>query len=260
MAASRAKRSNEWSWARLDTSKPVWVADVVRDGTLQVRSKIIPAVASKYAHEMKAGALFPPLELGKVEGKLFLLDGWHRYEAAVLINGNETVEAVVRTMTLHEAIWAAASANLTQGQGLTSKEKRNVLNAYIKARKHKLGGSDRKSYRDIGKELFIKVGTLYRWMQLDHPALFKLMAKPHIIKTSAEPPTAPDLGPEHKRRASQALVEAKYSYDSLRDPEDRFRVIEEVKDMLVLMEQEEHSEPWETAQWGLHTTTMQKPA
>lgn len=240
----KPKRSTEWPWEVSDSSRVVDATTIVRDASLQARVRMLPPVAKKYAHEMQAGVKFPPVSLADVGGVLYLLDGWHRMEAAATINGHAAVEATVRTMSKAEAGWEAAVANLKHGQGYTSRDKRNVLSAYIKARKHKTGNDIVKSYRDIGAELGIKLGTLYRWMEADHPHTFKAMGKDGTPRENSGPPEI-DPDPEAVRRAQQALRDLRHYSDSLLSPAARFDLIGETLRMVEQMKLKPHIE----AEW-----------
>lgn len=241
MEAKKAKRGADWPWKITDESRAVNASDIVRDEGLQTRQKMIPDLVKKYADEMQAGHEFPPIMLGRVGGKMLLLDGWHRLEAASITNGREAVEAIIREMTPTQATWAACEANLTHGQGYSSREKRNVLKMFIKSKQHMQGGRIAMSYRDISAKLGIKLGTLYRWMELDHPRTFKAMAKDAPEMKLSEPPTI-DHDPENVRRAQQALRDALNYCNGLRCPEKRFELIEEAQRTVEQMRQKEYRE------------------
>lgn len=237
----KPKRTPDWPWETSDSSRVVDAAAIVRDASLQARVRMLPPVAKKYANEMQAGVKFPPVSLADVGGVLYLLDGWHRMEAAAAINGHTGVEATVRAMSKAEAAWEAAAANLKHGQGYTPRDKRNVLSAYIKARKHKAGSDIVKSYRDIGAELGIKLSTLYRWMEADHPHTFKAMGKEGTPRENSGPPEI-DPDPETVRRAEQALRELRHYSDSLLSPAARFDLIEETLRMVEQMKLKPNAE------------------
>lgn len=222
----KPKRAPDWPWEVSEESRAVDAAAIVRDVSLQARERMLPPLAKKYANEMQAGVKFPPVSLADVGGTLYLLDGWHRTEAAAVINGHSAVEATVRTMSKAEAGWGAAAANLKHGQGYAARDKRKVLWAYIKAGKHKAGREIVKSYRDIGAELGIKLSTLYRWMEKDHPHTFRAMGKDGTPRENAGPPDI-DPDPENTRRAQQTLRDLRYYSDSLLSPAARFDLIEE---------------------------------
>lgn len=222
----KPKRTPDWPWEVSDESRAVDAAAIVRDTAFQVRAKMLPQTAKKYANEMQAGVKFPPVALADVGGVLYLTSGWHRMEAAAVFNGHSAVEATVRKMSKAEALWEAAAANLKHGQPYSSREKRNVLRAYIKAGKHKAGGEIVKSYRDIGADLGIKLTTLHNWMKADHPATFRVMGKDGTPRENSGPPEI-DPDPETVRRAQQTLRDLRHYSDSLLSPAARFALIEE---------------------------------
>lgn len=237
----KPKRGPDWPWEVTETSKVVEAAAIVLDPSLQARGKPIPTLARKYAHEMQAGAKFPPISLADVGGKLYLISGWHRMDAAVFFNGADVVEATVRPMSKADAGWEAAAANLKQGQGYTQGDKRNVLRLYIKARKHKVGSEIVKSYRDIGAELGVKPSTLHRWMEKDHPATFRAMGRDGTPRENSGPPEI-DPDPETIRRAQQTLRDLRHFSDSLLSPAERFDLIEETLRMVEQMKLKAHVE------------------
>lgn len=240
----KPKRTPDWPWEVSDVSCGVDVAAIKRDTAFQVRAKMLPETARRYAHEMQAGVKFPPVSLADVDGVLYLFSGWHRLEAAAAINGHSAVEATVHTMSKAEALWEAAAANLKHGQPYSSREKRNVLRAYIKAGKHKAGREIVKSYRNIGAELGIKHTTLYRWMEKDHPHTFKAMGKEGTPRENAGPPEI-DPDPETLRRAEQALRDLRHYSDSLLSPAARHNLIEETLRMVEQMKLKPNAE----AEW-----------
>ncbi|MHB1214090.1 MAG: hypothetical protein ACYCY9_03795 [Thiobacillus sp.] len=240
---TKPKRATDWPWAVTPESKVIPAADIKKDDALQVRTKLDMGQARKYAHEMKAGMKFPPVVIASIDGVSVLVDGWHRMEAAVLINGQEAIEATITLMTRAEATWEAAKANLTHGQPYKAKEKRNVLRAYIKAGKHKEGRRIVLTYRDISAELGIKIGTLHRWMEADHPHTFRAMGKDDNHTEPAEPPVV-DTDPENLRRAQQALREALAYCDALGSPQRRFEVIAAAEEVAEKMKRKEHAEPY----------------
>jgi hypothetical protein len=77
---------------------------------LQIRKGTDFATVRRYSREMKSGAVFPPILAAKVGMNIYIIDGHHRYEAAVRA-GLGALKAIVRTMTLREAIREAFKSN-----------------------------------------------------------------------------------------------------------------------------------------------------
>ena len=242
MKRPRGKRSDNWPWQAGGGSVAVRAADITRSEEFQIRVKgTLPGVVKKYADEMHCGQKFPPVSLAQIDGKLFLVEGWHRFEAAHINLGHENLEAVITPMKWREAKAVASRANATQGQGLTSADKRRRLSLFLQAGLHKVGGEIAMSYRDLEQELGIKRSTLHRYMELDHPVTFKAMAKDDTQSREAEPPQI-DRDPENLRRTSQALRDALAACDALRDPELRQQAIDEAERVIVQMKLKEHFE------------------
>lgn len=241
MSAKRVKRADDWPWKQPEGSRPVDVESITRDPALQVRAGIDPATARKYANDMKAGAEFPPVELAETEdGTLLLVDGWHRMEAAHVINGQRAVEATTRAASRQEAAGWACMANLTHGKQLSDRDKRRALALYITARKHRTADG-LKSYREISRDLLIKLGTLYRWMEKDHPKIARAMAQDRPGNADAEAPLIRDTEPETIRRIEQALRDTLALYGKLRTPNQRGKAVLAGKELLAEMQQAEHT-------------------
>jgi hypothetical protein len=154
------------------------ISDIAVRDDWQVRNKIDAATVNNYKTIYKNGGALPPIQVARVDGALRLVDGWHRLEALKLL-GQTDVDATIFDATMSEARWAAASANLSHGLPLKSKEVRNVFNAYITARRHYKTNGRVKSYRDMEADLGHRVSyrTLNTWMKKDHPKIAKAMAE-----------------------------------------------------------------------------------
>lgn len=242
MKKPRAKRGPDWPWLVTEESKPIHVGEIIRDKAFQVRLKEVPGLAKKYADEMQCGHKFPAVSIADVEGKMYLVDGWHRIDAAAERIGSPTVEAVIRKMSWRDAIGTASEANATHGHGLSQADKRKKLDMHIKAGKHKKGGEIVQSYADLSTYLGIKKTTLYRWMEKDHPVTFRKMQKDATQKRDAEPPERVDHDPENIRRAQEALRQALHHCDLLGDPEKRQTIIDEAERMIEQMKLKEYHE------------------
>jgi len=145
--------------------------DILRDDSLQVRTRVEPKTVRQYSEAMRGGAEFPPITLARIDGSLFLVDGWHRFEAAMANNEN-SIWAYVFVMTFDEAKWQAAKANTQHGLPLKTKEYREVFRAFIDSEQHRQG---RKlmPYREIAKRIGKGFSTVRNWMKADYPQLFK---------------------------------------------------------------------------------------
>ena len=168
---------------------PQWTEEwVPRDsvhlmGDLQVRRKLNPGAVKRYREMHAAGQVAPPPLVARVKEPtgpvLYLVDGWHRWEAGALQTvggyGGGEVLVSVACMTLAEARWEAARANLAHGVPLKPGELRQVLRAFIKAGKHRKGRGEVMSYRELAVQIGKPHTTVYRWVREDFPSLARSM-------------------------------------------------------------------------------------
>ena len=152
----------------------VLIADLVRDGRLQVRSRMDQRTVNSYARAMTMDREFPPVTVAHVGGALYLVDGWHRV-AAVEVNKGETVEARVEVMTWAEAQRVAFTANLEHGLPLRPAEKREVFRKYMKAGLWRNHQGRPKSSREIASDLagMMTHTTVLNRIRADFPKLAK---------------------------------------------------------------------------------------
>lgn len=218
------------------TETLVDIADIVTRADWQVRGRIDEATVRSYAGIMRGGGAMPPVSIARIEGALYLVDGWHRLEAAKL-NG----EASVSDMSEKEARWAAAQANLTHGLPLKPRELRTVFKAYVGSGRHRDGVRFR-SYREIAGDLANRVGhtTVRNWMQRDFPSVFTAMGGYDPIAEAGGPRDAPPvITPLDRAKASldQAAAEARRL-----SPEDRKALLDHLRDVEKLVAE---ATPWQ---------------
>ena len=99
----------------------------------------------------------PPIRVARLDGGLYLVDGWHRVTAA-RVRGMSEIEAEVdeKLTTESEARIAAFKANIKHGLFLDNKQKREWFNAIKDLRPDW-------STREWGKELGVNHSTIVRW-------------------------------------------------------------------------------------------------
>jgi transposase len=147
------------------------IHDILRDDSLQVRQRVDPRTVHKYAEAMRADAEFPAVTLAHIDGSLYLVDGWHRINAA-LVNNQHLIWADVFEMTFDEARWYAAKANTEHGLPLKTKELREVFRAFIETNQH-MQGQRLMPYREIAKWIGKGYSTVRNWIRADYPRLFE---------------------------------------------------------------------------------------
>lgn len=97
----------------------------ISSGT-QSRVKLDEDVIAEYAEKMKAGAKFPPVKVYNDGIENYLADGFHRYFAVKKL-GKTSIDAVVVSGTLREAILYSVSVNDEHGLRRTNEDKRNSV-------------------------------------------------------------------------------------------------------------------------------------
>lgn len=96
------------------------------DGGTQTRAKFNQEVIEEYADAMKAGVLFPPVEVFYDGQVYWLADGFHRLAAADLA-GLRTIPVDLRQGTRREAVLFSVGANAAHGLRRTNADKRQSV-------------------------------------------------------------------------------------------------------------------------------------
>lgn len=220
------------------------IADIVTRSDWQVRAQIDPGIVRSYATVTRTGGTLPPIQVARINGALYLVDGWHRLEAAKL-NGEAFICAEVADMSEEEAQWAAARANLSHGLPLKPREVRTVFRAYVRSRQHR-DGRRFKSYREIAADHANRVGhtTIRNWMRQDFPSVFRAMG---------EDSGRPDGGEAQGIPVITALARAKASLDQAAaearalNEEDRRELLRHLREIEAKIPD---GRPWEPAEDG----------
>lgn len=249
MVTTKAKRTDNWPWKAEGNSQPVRADAITLSKEFQIRVKgTVPGTVKKYADEMRLGQKFPPIELAEIKGKLYLINGFHRHEAAFIMLGHECLEAVVTQMTKTEAKAAASRANVTQGEGLKTADKRNRLRLYIQGRLNRKPDGSLQSYRELEKILGVPKSSIERYMKEDHPSTARLMSKDDPANHSGEPPQI-NTDPINLRRAHQALRGALEYADNLLDPRARWEVICAAEACIAKMKEADYTDMTNPDHW-----------
>ena len=150
-----------WSWRKLGL-------DAVQcDKRFQPRvDGVSQPLVNKYAWDLKRGDLFPPILVGRVGKGLYVLDGFHRVEAARMAGLNE-ISARVAPMREETAVWVAIEANATHGKNLSGKDKRHCFERYCATERHLRPDGTIKSLRQMRAELhnIAHPTTLSKWLK-----------------------------------------------------------------------------------------------
>jgi len=76
---------------------------------------------------MRAGSVFPPVLVGLFEKKHYVVDGWHRIEAAKLLKEEYVQTMVKRFRNFKDMFAEAVKLNSTHGRPLSVQEKIRVI-------------------------------------------------------------------------------------------------------------------------------------
>ena len=119
------------SSAASNQSTSVRITDLRTDRCPQTRVSLCRRTVKEYAEAMRRGKLFEPIEVYRVNGELWLVDGSHRVEAAKLCPF-DTIDAIIFEGTRTDAIRASLAANQNHGLRRTNKDKRLVAELAVK--------------------------------------------------------------------------------------------------------------------------------
>jgi hypothetical protein len=111
----------------------VLAGELVRDPSLQCRAAMNPAKIDEYAEAYADGASMPPLRAVRVDGRLFLVDGWHRLAAWERTKGttNRRIVVEVRDGSRRDALLEAVRANPHHGLPRSSDDKRRAVRTLL---------------------------------------------------------------------------------------------------------------------------------
>ncbi|RJP65840.1 MAG: hypothetical protein C4535_14430 [Comamonadaceae bacterium] len=153
------------------------VSDIIKEPSWQVREKLTASRVKAYRTSYNSGADMPPVRLADVRGALYLVDGWHRMAAQEELSRKQ-VEATIMPMTRKEAMWAAASANLTHGEAYRKDERRKAFSVFITTKQHVQRGKPL-SYREMAAAFGGNPShvTLRNWIKQDFPDVFRALEK-----------------------------------------------------------------------------------
>lgn len=202
IATARWEPVWEEQWVPLDA--------IIKHAPWQVRVKLDSSAVKRYADMTRAGSLPPPVKLGLVKGKLYLLDGWHRMAAGALQTnlGCEGEEALAQVAKLDEkqARWVAAEANLSHGVQYQARDLHGVFKAFVKAKLHIGPDGSMLSYREIAPFIGKPHTTIRTWMLRYFPKIASAMGGKEYGNPDAEQPPLADLADEHRQEALEAIL------------------------------------------------------
>ena len=107
------------------------LAAIRTDGGTQPRASIDPMTVEDYAEQMNSGAAFPAITVFFDGQDYWLADGFHRLNAALLLNWLD-LPAEVHQGTQRDAILFSAGVNATHGLRRTNSDKRRAVERLLR--------------------------------------------------------------------------------------------------------------------------------
>ena len=114
----------------MNSSRSVPLSDI-QDGGAQMRVEMKPDIVREYADEMAAGAVFPLVEVYYDGSIYWLAEGYHRVEAARLLE-RETIDAEVLDGGERDAILHGIGSNASHGLRRTQADKRRAVERLLR--------------------------------------------------------------------------------------------------------------------------------
>lgn len=144
--------------------------DLVLDSRYQPRVSIDTELVKEYAETMRAGwGPFPAVEVFRIGGKLYVVDGFHRVKAAALAKV-EKIPANIRQGTPDDALLFCVQANSTHGLRRSNEDKRRAVEMLL----------DHPTFSQLGKK---KIAAL---AGVSAPMVIDLVRKRAGEKTTTE--------------------------------------------------------------------------
>jgi hypothetical protein len=221
MATKKESGSNTPTW----TYEWVPIDSIIKHSAWQVRDKLDPRAVKRYQDMTNAGSAPPPIKVGRVNGRLYLLDGWHRMEAGAFKSSSAgEVLAEVADLTQADAMWEAAKANLGHGVQYKPKDLHAVFKAFIKSKKYIKSNGKPMSYREMSPIIGKGHTTIRSWMLKYFPKLARELGGLDHGNQEATTPPAPQLAGEHHLAAFEALQTITQRFDLI-TPEARWVIL-----------------------------------
>lgn len=133
-------------------SRDVFLDDIVIDERLNLRDHLDQEAIERYEEVLHR---LPPLTLYQIEDQLTLVDGFHRFTAA-MNKGLEKLAAEVHDGTYMEALDFAAGANLWHGVPPTRAERRRMVEIKLKMH-HEMSDRALSEQLSVSREFISKI-------------------------------------------------------------------------------------------------------
>lgn len=188
---------------------------------------------------MSEGGDVPPIRVAKVGAILYVVDGWHRYEAARALGWDE-IEALVATMSKRDAQLEAILANTGHGKSLKPKDKQRAWEAFVAVGAHLLPNGRAKSARQISRDF----NGVY-----SHSTIITRLEAMGLEPNPDDDPVAPYRGDQFGNAKAEELADdvreklklALEIYAEIKDPYERRRLIDAFREACATAERDKEA-------------------
>lgn len=194
----------------------------------QGRETLDSEVIATYVARLKEGEKLPPVKVASVDGRLFVVDGWHTWTAHYRAK-LPWIDCEVSEMTPDEATEAAILANQRHGLNRSPADKeravrlalahprlgklseRDLASALSVSRDliRRIKPSDPKTTRKVPKKSVPESAPVVGTYQKEEAPPAKPEGNPPAEPVAKEEPPAPDPGAEERAQVSEVLAWAK---------------------------------------------------
>jgi len=108
-------------------TKVLDIKQVLLDKEAYPRSNPDWITISRYANAMSSGATFPPITVGFLDGKYYLIDGKHRIEASKILKQQHISAEVLGVKDKKEIYLEAVKRNIAHGKQFYTQEVTNII-------------------------------------------------------------------------------------------------------------------------------------
>jgi protein gp37 len=129
---------------------------------LQPRNELNSDAIRQYTADMKAGDIFPPIDIVKVNGKHYVTGGWHRVLAARGA-GKQTIDSYITEGTLEDAKWYACASNVEHdksGSRRTNADKQKAVKMALRLERFQNG---QMNYSEIARHVGVSPRMVTGW-------------------------------------------------------------------------------------------------
>ena len=188
----------------------------------QIRLKMRKDVIKAYKGAYELGADMPPVTVADLKGVYYLVDGFHRVRALIQLHKEYVTACVIPVKNVEEARWIAVKCNSIHGLQLTTKEKINAFDVYIKAKGYLKNGRKGcyKSMREIARELVF-------WTHVTVGNRLRKYYNPIYRKMNVTPSQYNPEPPEDIKGESNSLTLDDIALGYLQDVYDQLHVLGE---------------------------------